>query len=62
MPLAASLPSLEALTLTGCPNMHSLCRAQLPDDMTKLARLATLCLDFTLHVRDVQVGGGTPCW
>jgi hypothetical protein len=55
-PLAASLPSLETLQITGCSTLHSPCRAQLPDGFTRLARLQTLYLDFTLHVRDVQVG------
>ncbi len=54
-PLAAALTSLESLQLTGCSTLHSPCRAQLPEEMTRLTRLATLYLDFTLHVRDVQV-------
>ena len=54
-PLAAALPSLESLTLVGCAALHSPCRAQLPEAVTRLSRLATLYLDFTLHVRDVQV-------
>ncbi|GBF96213.1 hypothetical protein Rsub_08758 [Raphidocelis subcapitata] len=54
-PLATALPGLESLQVCGCPNMHSLCRAQLPEELTRLGQLSTLYLDFMLHVRDTQV-------
>ncbi|KAI8470023.1 MAG: hypothetical protein J3K34DRAFT_521701 [Monoraphidium minutum] len=60
-PLASALRGLEALQLTGCAAMHSPCRAQLPDAVTRLSRLAALYLDFTLHVRDLQVLVQLPC-
>jgi hypothetical protein len=60
-PLATTLAHLEALQITDCPNMHSTCRAQLPDEVARLAALQTLYVDFVLHVRDVQVGW-RPTW